>query len=78
MQKAKTVLGVIRDRGRRGLKIERLYPQLYNQELYLEAYANLYPNKGAMTPGITNETVDGMSLKRISNLIKELRHERFH
>ena len=27
--------------------------------MYLRAYAKLYKNKGAMTPGTTGETVDG-------------------
>jgi hypothetical protein len=35
MQNAETVLSVIQARGQRGLKLERLYRQLYNPELYL-------------------------------------------
>ena len=77
MQNTETVLSVIQERGKRGLKLERLYRQLFNPEWYLVAYAKLYPNKGALTPGTTNETVDGMSLKKIDHLIEELRHERF-
>ncbi len=77
MQTAETVLSVIQQRGKRGLKLERLYRQLYNPELCLSAYAKLYPNKGALTPGVTEETVDGMSMQRIDKLIDDLRHERF-
>jgi len=77
MQKAETVLSVIQARGQRGLKLERLYRQLYNTELYLIAYAKLYSNKGALTPGVTEETADGMSMGKIHRLIDELRHERF-
>ncbi len=77
MQTAETILNVIQDRGRRGLKLERIYRQLFNSELYLQAYANLYSNKGATTPGITKETVDGMSLDKISRLIDDVKHERF-
>ncbi len=77
MQNAETVLNVIHARGKRGLKLRRIYRQLYNLDLYLLAYANLYANKGALTPGVTEETVDGMSLKRIHKLIDELRYERF-
>ena len=62
MRTAETVLSIIRERGRRGLPLERLYRQLYNRSLYLRAYSRLYANKGAMTPGVTSETVDGMSL----------------
>jgi hypothetical protein len=35
MRDAATVLGVMRDRGRRGLPLERLYRQLFNPQLYL-------------------------------------------
>ena len=62
MQNAETVLGVLRERGRRGLPCEELYRQLFNPQLYLLAYGRIYANQGAMTPGVTQETVDGMSL----------------
>src|SRR6266536_4547381 len=51
MREAATVLDVLRERGRRGLPLERLYRQLFNPQLYLLAYGRLYSNKGAMTPG---------------------------
>jgi group II intron reverse transcriptase/maturase len=77
MQSANIVLTIIRERGSRGLPLERVYRMLFNRELYLRAYARLYPNKGAMTQGITSETVDGMSQVKIDRLIEDLRHERF-
>ena len=77
MQSAETVLGVLRERGRRGLPCEELYRQLFNPQLYLLAYGRLYSNKGSMTPGATGETVDGMSLDKIERIIGALRHERY-
>src|SRR5919109_1572984 len=77
MRSADTVLGIIRERGKRGLPLRDLYRQLYNPELYLRAYARLYTNNGAMTPGSTQETVDAMSLAKIATLIDDLRHERY-
>src|SRR6059058_2791074 len=77
MRSAEQVLAIIRDRGKRGLPLEDIYRQLYNPDLYLRAYARLYSNKGAMTKGTTNEIVDGMSLKKIENIIDDLRHERY-
>ncbi|WP_170318839.1 reverse transcriptase/maturase family protein [Allorhizocola rhizosphaerae] len=77
MQDAATVLGVLRERGRRGLPLERLYRQLFNPQLYLLAYGRLYSNKGAMTPGADGETVDGMSMAKIERIIDALRHERY-
>jgi len=77
MQNADTTMAVIRGRGERELHLERVYRSLFNPELYLRAYANLYPNQGAMTKGVTDETVDGMSLEKINSLIEEIKHERF-
>jgi len=77
MRNADAVLGVIRDRGTRGLPLEDIYRQLFNRELYLRAYGRLYSNQGAMTSGTTAETVDGMSLAKIDTLIEAIRHERY-
>ena len=77
MQSAETVLGVLRERGRRGLPCEELYRQLFNPQLYLLAYGRIYSNQGAMTPGVTGETVDGMSLGKIERIIDAMRHERY-
>jgi group II intron reverse transcriptase/maturase len=77
MQNAETVLGVIRERGRRGLPLEGLYRQLFNPSLYLMAYGRIYANHGAMTPGVCGQTADGMSLGVIADVIEALRFERY-
>ena len=77
MQNAETVLGVLRDRGRRGLPLNELYRQLFNPQLYELAYGRIYANKGAMTPGADGETADGMSLGKIGRIIDAVRHERY-
>src|SRR5215475_5233082 len=41
------------------------------------AYGRLASNQGAMTPGGTGETVDGMSLEKIGVIIDALRSERY-
>jgi group II intron reverse transcriptase/maturase len=77
MRDAATVLDVLRERGRRGLPLERLYRLLFSPQLFLLAYGRLYSNEGAMTPGPDGETVDGMSLGKIGRIIDALRHERY-
>jgi len=78
MRTAETVLQVIRDRGKRGLLLEEdVYRQLYNPNLYLLAYSRIYKNDGALTQGVTKETADGMSMKKIETIIEQLRYERF-
>ena len=77
MRKAQTVLTVIQERGKQRKPIERVYKLLFNRELYLIAYAKLYPNSGAMTKGSTDETVDGMSIQRIDKIIELIREEKY-
>ncbi len=76
MRTAETILGIIRERGTRGLPLERVYRLLFSRELYLLAYGRLYRNDGALTRGATADTVDGMSLAKIDRLIDDVRHER--
>jgi retron-type reverse transcriptase len=77
MRNAETELAIIRERGRKGLPLERVQSLLYNPDLYLQAYARIYPNKGAMTKGTTEETADGMSLAKIEHLITAIRERTF-
>ena len=77
MQDAETVLEVLRERGRKGLPLTQLYRQMFNKDLYLLAYGNIYSNQGAMTPGACGETADGMSEGMIEEIIELMRFERY-
>jgi group II intron reverse transcriptase/maturase len=77
MRNAEMILGVIRERGRQGLPLERVYRLLFNRDLYLHAYGRRYRNHGALTRGSTPETVDGMSLAKIAATIEAVRFERY-
>jgi group II intron reverse transcriptase/maturase len=77
MQEAEVVLSVLRERGRRGLPLTQLYRQMFNKDLYLLAYGNIYSNQGAMTPGASAETADGMSEGKIGQIAGLMRHERY-
>ena len=77
MRNADTILELIRERGKRGLPLERVHKLLFNRDLFLTAYGKIYRNKGAMTHGVTDETPDGMSLEKIDAIIEALRYERY-
>ena len=77
MQEAVVVLDVLHERGRKGLPFTQLFRQMFNKELYLLAYGNIYSNQGAMTPGASAETADGMSEDKIDQIIEAMRHERY-
>jgi group II intron reverse transcriptase/maturase len=77
MQDAAVVLSVLRERGRKGQPFTQLYRQMFNKSLYLLAYGNIYSNQGAMTPGASQETADGMSEAKIDQIIELMRQEKY-
>jgi len=67
------LLDTLHKLGSNGKQVERLYARMTDERLFLAAYAKLYSNKGAMTPGVDPEdAIDGMSLKRIRQIITKL------
>jgi group II intron reverse transcriptase/maturase len=74
---AESYLNIIQDRGMRKLPLDDVYRQMFNPDMYRRAYAKLYKNDGAMTPGMTEETVDGMSQEKIAKIIEAIRYERW-
>lgn len=58
-------------------EFRRLYRNLYNIEFFFEAYSKIYAKEGNMTQGADGKTIDGMSVKRIENLIEKLKDESY-
>jgi len=54
-------------------KFDRLYRNLYNPELYLEAYRRIATSQGSMTAGTDRMTLDDMSMARINRIIAKLK-----
>src|SRR5215471_2560428 len=67
-------LGTISQQGKR---INGLFRLLENPILWHEAYANIYSNKGAMTPGVDNVTLDGFSQERVESIITRLKNRTY-
>jgi len=42
MRSAETIVGIIQERGKQGLPLERVYRLLFNRDLYLMAYGKIY------------------------------------
>ena len=42
MRETEAIIGLISERGKKGLPLERLYRLLFNRNLYLEAYGKIY------------------------------------
>ena len=67
-------LELVNDRGQRGLTLKRVYRNVRREDLFVAAYNKMYANTGAMTPGTDpHDTVDGMSMEKISNIIQDLK-----
>jgi len=60
-----------------GHRVKDLYRMMYLPEIWQEAYANIYSNKGALTKGIDDVTLDGISHERINDIIEKLKTERY-
>jgi len=58
-------------------KFDDLYSLLYNETLLIQTYGNIQRNKGSLTPGISNETVDSMSLKKIKGIAMKIKSGKF-
>jgi group II intron reverse transcriptase/maturase len=77
MHKTQRKDAIHQERGRLGHKLERVYRELYDVNRFMQAYAKLYRNDGAMTPGVTEETVDGMSVDKMKAIILSLQDGSF-
>ena len=80
MQKAELVLSMLRrsSTSNKEFVFDRLYRKLFNPDLFLLAYNNIYSKEGNMTPGVDSKTIDGFSDELVDTLIEELRYERYH
>ena len=63
-------LSVIRHKSEinKNWKHKDLFRILRKNDIWIAAYENIKSNKGALTPGITNKTLDGMSIEKLVRL----------
>ncbi len=80
MQTAETILTKLYHKSKedKTFTFRRLYRKLYNPDFYMKAYSKIYYKPGNMTPGTDNKTIDGFNIDLISDLITNLRVERYH
>ena len=62
----------------KGRQVNGLFRLMTNPDvLWKQAYANIYPNKGAITQGVNKNTLDGFSEERVNHLIGMLVTRRY-
>jgi retron-type reverse transcriptase len=62
---------------RQGKRINGLYRLMESPEWWLRAYAKVYANAGATTPGVDPVTRDGFAMERIGKIITLLKEHRY-
>jgi group II intron reverse transcriptase/maturase len=67
-------LGEITTQGKR---LNGLFRLMEQPLLWHEAYANIYANHGALTPGVDGTTLDGFSQERVTSIIERLKEGRY-
>jgi group II intron reverse transcriptase/maturase len=70
-------LQALPDISKEGKRVNGLFRLMEVPELWLQAYANINANKGAMTPGVGPVTMDGFSIERAANLIELLKEGQY-
>jgi retron-type reverse transcriptase len=64
----------LEDASVKGYPLRNLYRLMYNEDLWVEAYATIQSNKGALTPGVdSSDTLDGFSQEKVSRIVESLR-----
>jgi RNA-directed DNA polymerase len=58
---------------KQGKRINGLFRLMENPVLWQQAYANIYANKGATTPGADGTSLDGTSKERFDRLMAALK-----
>lgn len=71
-------LGALEEVSKQGKWVKDLFRLMENPDLWLMAYANIYANAGATTPGIDAVTMDGFSPERASNLMALLKEKLYN
>jgi len=66
-------LKAIEETTRKGVKVKDLSRLMNHPAIWFQAYANIYSNRGAVTKGVDDTTMDGFSEDRVLNLIKLLK-----
>ncbi len=67
-------LEALGDISKQGKPLNGLFRLLEDRVLWFEAYANIYANKGAITPGVNEVTLDGFSEERVASIITRLKN----
>ena len=80
MQKAEVVLSMLVQKSIQDstFVFDRLYRNLFNPDLFLLAYSNIYAKEGNMTQGVDESTIEGFNTTKVEEIISLLRSETYY
>ncbi len=70
---ARRRLAALGDLSRQGKRVNGLFRLMESRLLWYAAYARIYANRGATTPGVDGTTMDGFSEQRVDAIIERLK-----
>jgi len=70
-------LEIMHKLGTENKTVSKVFRRMLDCDLFIAAYTQLAANKGSLTPGITDETIDGTSIAQLEQLIDDIRNKRF-
>ena len=78
MRNPETILNnLVKSTDKKDYKFQRLYRNLFNKEFYIVAYTRLAHKGSNFTKGISDIAIDRFSLKRVDELIGQMRTEKY-
>lgn len=57
--------------------VKDVYTLLFRDAIWYQSYQNIYPNRGAFTKGVNNDTLNNFDKKRIENIISSLKDKSY-
>ena len=70
-------LATIPEVSRSGKRINGLFRLMEAPDFWMRVYQKIHANKGAITPGVNRNTMDGFSDERVLNLLELLKTDRY-
>lgn len=58
-------------------KVNDIYPILFKDAIWYHSYQSIYPNRGAFTKGINDDTLDNFNKNRIDKIINSLKDKSY-
>jgi retron-type reverse transcriptase len=70
-------LEIMHKLGTENKTVSKVFRRMLDINLFVTAYTELATNKGSLTAGTNDKTIDGTSIEKLEKLIEDIRNKRF-